>query len=129
MQLNEVEPVTLRQKVESEFRGYVASYGVIRSDGLLGVALSKQRVEDDVTSMLACVVDPYLDRYDLGDGVLSSDRDMLGNRPAFVVAEDAPYFLLFDYAAEDFVLTWKTNNGQLKGWGLRGDAASTFHAR
>ena len=129
MQLNEAERVTLRQRVESEFRGYVASYSVMRAGGLLGVALSKKHFEDDVARMLACVVDPYLDRYDLGNGILSSDRDMLGYRPAFVVAEDDPYFLLFDYVAEDFVLAWKASNGQLKSWGLRGDAASTFHAR
>lgn len=130
MQQSEVQPSQLRRLVEAEFLQYVAAYELPVEGQAIGTPWSKGKVEAEVEEMSTLLVDPYPIEYDSGDDLLPPERRVTGIRRAFVVAEDHPYFLLYDYQAEDFVLACKNElDGKLAAWGIRGDATSTFLAR
>ena len=130
MQQSEVQPSQLRHLVEAEFLHYVVAYKPPAEGQTLGTPWSKGKVKAEVDEMSTLLVDPYPIEYESNDDLLSPEKRLTGIRGAFVVAEDLPYFLLYDYQAEDFVLACKhEGNGKLAAWGIRGDATSTFLAR
>ncbi|HEX5647796.1 MAG TPA: hypothetical protein VFX56_12575 [Nitrospira sp.] len=129
MQQHEVDPKQLRRKVEAEFLHYAATYVPPPLGETVGVPWSKDRVDAEVQRMASLIVDPYVVKYFSGDDLLPPEQRLIGERSAFVVAEDESYLLLYDFDAENFVLATKHNDGQLSAWGIRGDAASTFLAR
>ncbi|WP_168798755.1 hypothetical protein [Herbaspirillum sp. ST 5-3] len=121
--------MALRQRVEAEFHGYAQCYEAPPTSTTVGTPWTKEKVKIEVDRMAALLVDPYPVHYESGDEMVPSEQRLVGRRSAFVVAEDDPYVLLFDHDAEDFVLAYRSDDGQLSAWGLRGDAASTFLAR
>lgn len=129
MQPSEIDLKQLRRNVEAEFRHYVATYVPPLPRQTVGVPWSKENVEEEVKKTYGLIVDPYLVTYFSGDDLLPPDQRLIGERSAFVVAEDKSYFLLYDFDAEDFVLAFMQNDGRLTSWGIRGDATSTFLAR
>ncbi|MEO6292182.1 MAG: hypothetical protein ABIO88_06120 [Burkholderiaceae bacterium] len=129
MQHSEVDPRQLRRQVEAEFLRYAARYESPDHGETLGAPWSRTKVSDEVESMATLLVEPYAVEYDSGDDLQLPENRLVGIRPAFVVAQDGGYFLLFDHEAENFVLAFKHDDGWLKAWGIRGDATSTFLAR
>ena len=129
MQRNDVDPLVLRAKVEADFRDYTDHYYEPEQEATKGVPWSKEKILSEVREALLLIVDPYHVLYDSSDEMLPPIKRLVGRRSAFVVAEDEPYVLLFDHGAEDFVLAYRTDHGELGAWGLRGDSVSTFLAR
>ena len=129
MQQSEVDPKQLRRNVEVEFLRYAATYVPLLPGETVGIPWSKEKVDAEVEKMASLIVEPYLVQYFSGDDLLPPEQRLVGERFAFVVAEDQSYFLLFDYEAENFVLATRHSDGRLSAWGIRGDAASTFLAR
>jgi hypothetical protein len=129
MQQSEVDLNQLRRRVEAEFLQYAETYVPPPPGESIGVPWSKEKVKEEVEGMVNFIVDPYLVKYLSGDDLLPLEQRLVGERSAFVVAEDEEYLLLYDFGAEDFVLATRSNDGHLSAWGIRGDAASTFLAR
>lgn len=129
MQQSEVDPKQLRRNVEAEFLRYAATYVPPPPGETVGVPWSKEKVDAEVEKMASLIVEPYLVKYYSGDDLLSPEQRLIGERSAFVVAEDESYLLLYDFDAEDFVLATRHNDGRLTAWGIRGDVVSTFLAR
>jgi hypothetical protein len=129
MQQFEVDPQQLRRKVEADFLQHAVTYEPPPPGHAVGAPWSKERVSAEVDGMATLLVEPYLIQYLSGDDLLPPEQRRTGMRPAFVVAEDQSYFLLYDFEAEDFVLAVKQSDGRLTAWGIRGDATSTFLAR
>ena len=129
MQQSEVDPKQLRRNVEAEFLRYAATYIPPPPGETVGVPWSKEKVDAEVEKMASLIVEPYFAKYFSGDDLLPPEQRLIGDRSAFVVAEDESYLLLYDFDAEDFVLATRQNDGRLTAWGIRGDAASTFLAR
>jgi len=129
MEQSEVDPKQLRRNVEAEFLCYAATYVPPPPGETIGVSWSKEKVDAEVEKMASLIVDPYLVKYFSGDDLLPLEQRLIGERTAFVVAEDESYLLLYDFDAENFVLASRHNDGRLSAWGIRGDAASTFLAR
>lgn len=129
MQQSEVNPRQLRRNVEADFLRYAAIYVPTPPGETLGTPWSKEKVDEEVERMASLIVGPYLVKYFSGDDLLPPEERLIGERSAFVVAEDESYLLLYDFDAEDFVLATRHNDGRLTAWGIRGDAASTFLAR
>jgi hypothetical protein len=129
MQTNDVDPLALRARVEADFRNYAEHYHAPDRETTMGVPWSKEKIVSEVREALLLIVDPYHVFYNSSDDILPPAERLIGRRSAFVVAEDEPYVLLFDHDAEDFVLAYRADDGQLGAWGLRGDATSTFLGR
>jgi hypothetical protein len=129
MQQSEVDPKQLRRNVEAEFLRYATAYIPPTLGEPVGLSWSKEKVDAEVEKMATHIVEPYLVKYFSGDDLIPPEERLVGERPAFVVAEDRGYLLLYDFDAEDFVLAARHDDGRLTAWGIRGDAASTFLAR
>lgn len=129
MQQLEVDPRQLRRQVEAEFLRHAVTYEPPSEGQSVGTPWGKERVDAEVEGMATLLVEPYLVQYLSGDDLLPPEQRRTGIRSAFVVAEDRSYFLLYDFEAEDFVLSVKQPDGRLTAWGIRGDATSTFLAR
>ena len=120
----------LRERVLADFSRYAEAYEPPPAGQSVGSPWSRDKVETEVAKMRALLVAPYATTYESGDELLTVAERLIGVRDAFVVADDDPYFLLFDPAADDFVLACKRkDSGALTAWGIRGDAASTFLSR
>lgn len=129
MQQSEVHPKQLRRNVEAEFLRYAVTYVPSPPGETVGVPWGKEKVDAEVEKMASLIVEPYLVKYYSGDDLLLPAQRLIGERSAFVVAENKRYLLLYDFDAEDFVLATRHNDGRLTSWGVRGDATSTFLAR
>lgn len=129
MQQSEVDPKQLRRNVEAEILRYAATYVPPPPGETIGVPWNKERVDAEVEKMASFIVEPYLVKYFSGDDLLPPEQRLIGERSAFVVAEDESYPLLYDFDAENFVLASRHIDGRLSAWGIRGDATSTFLAR
>lgn len=129
MQQSEVDPKQLRRNVEAEFLRYAATYVPPPPGETVGVPWSKEKVGAEVEKMASLIVEPYLVKYYSGDDLLPPAQRLVGERAAFVVADDEMHLLLYDFEAEDFVLAARRSDGRLAAWGIRGDAASTFLSR
>jgi hypothetical protein len=129
MQRNDVDTLTLRARVEADFCNYAEHYRAPDREKTMGVPWSREKIASEVREALLLVVDPYHVFYNSSDDMLPLTERLIGRRSAFVVAKDEPYVLLFDHDAEDFVLAYRADHGELGAWGLRGDSVSTFLAR
>ncbi len=129
MQQTEVDRIQLRRNVEAAFLRYAATYVSPPTGESIGMPWSKEKIDAEVEKMASLIVEPCLVKYFSGDDLLPPEQRLIGERSAFVVAEDETYLLLYDFEAEDFVLAARHDDGRLAAWGIRGDAASTFLAR
>jgi hypothetical protein len=130
MQHADVNPTALRQAVLEDMERYLAEYTLPPIGTTYGTPWSKERIAAELETMRTLLVDPYPSEYFSEDKVLpDAERALLAARPAYVVAEDGSYRLLFDPESGEYVLV----SGNLEnGWGsfgIRGDASSTFLAR
>lgn len=130
MQQSKAHAARLTNAVVGEMERYAKSYEPTRAGETLGTAWGCERINLEVEKMRALLVTPTMTEYLCDDEVIcEADRLPKGIRKAFVVAKDDPYWLLFDCEAEDYVLVYVTDQGELLSIGIRGDATSTFLAR
>ena len=130
MQLDHKARTELRHAVLDDMARHLAEYEISSERSTVGVPWSEERVRAELDRMRAMLVEPYASEYECDDSLVAEpDRLPRGRRAGYVVAEDGVYRLLFDTAAEDYVLVEHSSDGEWHSWGIRGDASSTFLAR
>jgi hypothetical protein len=107
---------------------YLDSYVEPAPGTTIGIPWSKSKIAAEIDQMKACLVEPFAAEYRDNDG---PGRKESTRRNCWVVAIDDTYGLVFDTAADEFVLVSRSSSSasDWASFGIRGDAVSTFLAR
>jgi len=123
-----MNPSDLQRFVLDEMRRYLDGYESPAPSTALGTPWTKDKIAIELEAMRSLLIEPYESSYLCG-GAIDATNNPPRQKPAWVVASDGIYRLLFDPEARDFVLAHASGEGKLSSWGIRGDASSTFLAR
>lgn len=116
----------LRREVESQISGY--SYEV--PPGAVGTPFSSQEVQDHLSLMRLCLVNPHWEEVEVRDTFEQIQADVGPRRKCVTIAEDENgYVLMFDPTENSYVLAYRDGARGLGTFGIRGDAVGCFLAR
>jgi hypothetical protein len=116
----------LRREVELEISQYV--YEV--PPGAVGTPFSPKEIQDQLSLMQGCLVDPHWEEVEVRDSFEQIQTDFGPRRKCVTIAEDeSGYVLMFDPAENSYVLAYRNGEQGLGTFGIRGDAVGCFMAR
>jgi hypothetical protein len=116
----------LRREVELEISGYV--YEV--PPGAVGTPFSPKEIQDHLSLMRLCLVDPHWEEVEVRDTFEQIQTDVGPSRKCITIAEDeSGYVLMFDPLENSYVLAYRNKERGLGTFGIRGDAVGCFLAR
>ncbi|MBS7808455.1 hypothetical protein [Variovorax sp. PCZ-1] len=130
MKCSEVDPTALKHAVLEDMERYLSEYTIPPVGTTFGTPWPKERIASGLERMRALLVEPYLSTYFCEDKTMfDAEHSLPAASPAWVVAEDGNYRLMFDPEAEDYVLVSGSAENGWGSFGVRGDAPTTFLAR
>lgn len=118
----------LKRRLIDEMERYLESYVEPAPGTTIGTPWPKNGIAAEIDQMKVCLVEPFAAEYRDNNG---PGRQEPTRRSCWVLAIDDTYGLVFDPAADEFVLVSRSSSSASDwgSFGIRGDAVSTFLAR